>query len=150
MFWSSWGQHQAVIMIKWLKLFELPNMDPYLVQFVHTIKLSIDWNTGKYNINTLNIKIILRHYAASWKVTGLSPGWGGFFNLPNPSSRTITLESTQPLTKWVPGIFLGVKSGQHIGLTTLSPSNMAHKMVTILKFLLSPADAWIPEIVLWG
>jgi hypothetical protein len=41
-----------------------------------------------------------------------------FFNLPNPSSRTMALGSTQPLTK----IFPGVKSGRRIGLTTLLPS----------------------------
>jgi hypothetical protein len=39
------------------------------------------------------------HYATSGKVAGLSPGWGGFFNLPNPSSRTMALGSTQPLTE---------------------------------------------------
>jgi hypothetical protein len=33
-----------------------------------------------------------------------------FFNLPNPSSRTIALGSTQPLTEMsVPGILLGDK-----------------------------------------
>jgi hypothetical protein len=35
----------------------------------------------------------------SWKVAGLSPRGGGFFNLPNPSSRTMALGSTQPLTE---------------------------------------------------
>jgi hypothetical protein len=30
-----------------------------------------------------------------------------FFSWPNPSSRTMVLESTQPLTKCAPGIFLG-------------------------------------------
>jgi hypothetical protein len=38
-----------------------------------------------------------------------------FFNLRNPSSRTVALE-------WTPGIFLGVKSGRRVGLTTLPPS----------------------------
>jgi hypothetical protein len=46
-----------------------------------------------------------------------------FFNLPNPSSRTMALGSTQPLTKMstrnLPG---GVKSGRRVGLTTLLPS----------------------------
>jgi hypothetical protein len=36
MFLSSWDHHQAVIMIEQLKLFELPNMDPYLVQHIRT------------------------------------------------------------------------------------------------------------------
>jgi hypothetical protein len=46
-----------------------------------------------------------------------------FFNLPNPSSRTMALGSTQPLTKMstrnLPG---GVKGGRRVGLTTLPPS----------------------------
>jgi hypothetical protein len=33
----------------------------------------------------------------------------GFFNLPNASSRTMTLGSTQPLTEMSTGIFLGGK-----------------------------------------
>jgi hypothetical protein len=42
----------------------------------------------------------LRHYATSRKVTGSSPDEIiGFFNLPNPSSRTVALELTQPLTE---------------------------------------------------
>jgi hypothetical protein len=54
-----------------------------------------------------------------------------FFNLPNPSSRTMALGSTQPLREmstrnlkkeeeeeetW------GVKGGRRVGLTTLPPS----------------------------
>jgi hypothetical protein len=46
-----------------------------------------------------------------------------FFNLPNASSRTMALESTQPLiemsTRNLPG---GVKSGRHVMLTILPPS----------------------------
>jgi hypothetical protein len=45
-----------------------------------------------------------------------------FFNLPNPPTRTMALESTQPLTEMSPRIFLGVKSGRRIGLTTLPPT----------------------------
>jgi hypothetical protein len=45
----------------------------------------------------------LRHYATSRKFAGSSPGWDEsfffFFNLRNPSSRTMTLESTQPQPK---------------------------------------------------
>jgi hypothetical protein len=45
----------------------------------------------------------------------------GFFNWPNPSSIPMALGSNQPLTG-VPGIFLQVKGGQHIRLTTSPPS----------------------------
>jgi hypothetical protein len=37
-----------------------------------------------------------------------------FFNLPNPSSRTMALVSTQPLTE--------MSTGRRVGLTTLPPS----------------------------
>jgi hypothetical protein len=41
----------------------------------------------------------LRHYATSRKVTGSNPDGVDFFNLPNPSSRTMALGLTQPLTE---------------------------------------------------
>jgi hypothetical protein len=42
----------------------------------------------------------MRHYATSRKVAGsISDQVIGFFNLPNPSSRTMALGSTQPLTE---------------------------------------------------
>jgi hypothetical protein len=41
----------------------------------------------------------LRHYATSRKVTGLSPDEVDFFNLPNPSTLTMVLGLTQPLTE---------------------------------------------------
>jgi hypothetical protein len=43
---------------------------------------------------------LVRHYATSRKVTGSIPDDViGFFNRPNPSSRTMALGSTQPLTE---------------------------------------------------
>jgi hypothetical protein len=40
------------------------------------------------------------HYATSWKVAYSIPDEvTGFFNLPNPSSRTVALGSTHPLTE---------------------------------------------------
>jgi hypothetical protein len=43
---------------------------------------------------------LLRHYATSQKVAGSnSDEVIGFFNLPNPSSRTMALGSTQPARK---------------------------------------------------
>jgi hypothetical protein len=42
----------------------------------------------------------LRHYGTSWKVVGSIPDEViGFLNSPNPSSRTMTLVSIQPLTE---------------------------------------------------
>jgi hypothetical protein len=49
-----------------------------------------------------------------------------FFNLPNPSSRTMALGSTQSLTEMstrnILGMFLGVKGGRRVRLTILLPS----------------------------
>jgi hypothetical protein len=48
-----------------------------------------------------------------------------FFNLHNPSSSTVALGSTQPLTETSTRNFPGgggVKCGQRVGLTTLPPS----------------------------
>jgi hypothetical protein len=40
------------------------------------------------------------HYVTSWKVAGSIPdGVIGFFSWPNPSSRTMALWSSQPLTE---------------------------------------------------
>jgi hypothetical protein len=60
------------------------------------------------------------------KVAGSNQMRWIFFNLPNPSSHTMALGSTQPITEMstrnVLGIFLGVKGGQRVGLTTSLPS----------------------------
>jgi hypothetical protein len=45
-----------------------------------------------------------------------------FFSLPNPSSRTMVLGSTEPLTEMSTRNLPGVKSGWCVGLTTLPPS----------------------------
>jgi hypothetical protein len=44
------------------------------------------------------------------------------FNLPNPSSRIVTLGSTQPLTEMSTGNLPGGKSGWRVVLTILPPS----------------------------
>jgi hypothetical protein len=55
----------------------------------------------------------LRHYATSRKVAGSIPdeviGFFFFFDLPNPSSRTMALGSTQPLTEMSTKNLLGGK-----------------------------------------
>jgi hypothetical protein len=65
----------------------------------------------------------LRHYATSWKVAGSIPDEViGFFSSPNPSSRAMARGSTQPLTEMCTGIFLGVKGGLRVRLTSSPPS----------------------------
>jgi hypothetical protein len=44
------------------------------------------------------------------------------FSLHNPSTRTMALESTQPLTEMSTSKFPGGKCGRRLGLTTLPPS----------------------------
>jgi hypothetical protein len=46
----------------------------------------------------------------------------GFFNWPNPYSRTVVLGSTQPLTEMSTRNLPGVKGGRRIRLTTSQPS----------------------------
>jgi hypothetical protein len=46
----------------------------------------------------------------------------GIFNWPNPSSRTMALGSTQPLTEMSTRNLPGVKGGQIVNLTTSPPS----------------------------
>jgi hypothetical protein len=58
----------------------------------------------------------LRHYATRWKVAGSSPGWDYFFfNLPNHSSLTMALGSTQSLTEMSTRNLTGSKSDRRVG-----------------------------------
>jgi hypothetical protein len=66
------------------------------------MKLSSAGNSHKIetsaHVNIFNINIVI--YATSWKVAGpISDEVNGFFNWPNPSSRTMALGSTNPLTE---------------------------------------------------
>jgi hypothetical protein len=70
------------------------------------------------------LHIWLRQCTTNWKVTGLIPdGVTGIFHWHNPSSRTMVLRFTQPLTETsTQEYFLGDKCEQCVGLTTLPPS----------------------------
>jgi hypothetical protein len=64
----------------------------------------------------------LRHYATSRKVAGSIPDEViGFFNGPNPSSRTVTLGSTQPLTEMSTSNLNGGKGRPAGKADTLTP-----------------------------
>jgi hypothetical protein len=65
----------------------------------------------------------LRHYATSRKVPGsISDEVIGFFNWPNPCSRTVALRSTEPLTEMSTGNLPGDKGDRRVRLTTSPPS----------------------------
>jgi hypothetical protein len=65
----------------------------------------------------------LSYCAKSQKFAGSIPdGVIGIFHWNNPSSRTMALRSTQPLTETSTRIIFWGKGGRCIGLTTLPPS----------------------------
>jgi hypothetical protein len=73
------------------------------------------------NFSSLN-NLYSIHKSCSRKVSGSSPDEIiGFFNLPNPSSRTMALGSTQPVTE-TSTRNVGVKGGRRVRLTILPPS----------------------------
>ena len=73
----------------------ITHFNPYLY-YLHNINRGPRWRSW------------LRHCATSQKVAGSIPdGVIGIFHLHNPSSRTMALGLTQPLTERVPGIFPG-------------------------------------------
>jgi hypothetical protein len=74
------------------------------------------------------------HYATSRKFQGsITDEISGFFNWSNPSSRTVALGSLRFWQKWLPGIFLGVKDGLGVRLTTWPPSvSRLSRLVTTL------------------
>jgi hypothetical protein len=78
-----------------------------------------------YKLKTIRkgMRSWLRHYATSRNIAASIPEEvTGFFNLHNPSSRTMTLRSTQPLTIMSIRNLPGVKDGRRVRLTTSPPS----------------------------
>jgi hypothetical protein len=65
---------------------------------------------------------LLRHYATSLKVAGSGADEVDFFNLSNPSSRTLALDSTQPLTEMSTKNLPGGKVRPARKVITLLPS----------------------------
>jgi hypothetical protein len=61
------------------------------------------------------------HYATCQKVDLFSYEVIVLFNLPNPSSCTISLGVSQPLTEMNTGNFLGVNGGRRLKQTILQP-----------------------------
>jgi hypothetical protein len=64
-----------------------------------------------------------------------------FFNWPNPSSRTMALGSTKPLTEMIPGGFLGAKAG---------PARKAHNFTAICEPIVWKMWEPRPLTLLWA
>jgi hypothetical protein len=77
-------------------------------------------NKIKHSVNmTTSLQKMGGHYSTSRKVAGSIPDEIiGFFNWPNPSSRTMPPGSTQPLTEMSTRNLPGVKGGRRVRLTT--------------------------------
>jgi hypothetical protein len=92
------------------------------VHYTRTYSLKPVFRAISYHIWDTRQRSWLRHSATSWKVAVFfSDAVNASFNLPNPSSSTMALGSTQPLTEMSasnhPGGG-GVKSGRRIRLTS--------------------------------
>jgi hypothetical protein len=70
---------------------------PMEVEFWHQLLYFFMWILSTFR--GMRWHSWLRHYATSRKVAGSNPDEVDFFNLPNPSSRTMALRSTQTLTE---------------------------------------------------
>jgi hypothetical protein len=77
----------------------------FVAMLIRTSSCSLAWakifqTKPSQPISLISNFSCLRHYGASRKVAGSNPGeLIGFFNWRNPSSRTMALGSTQPLTE---------------------------------------------------
>ena len=87
------------------------------VNISYTItKLEI--NICTFNVSGMGWRSWLRHCATSWKVAGLIPdGVVGIFHWHNPSSHTMALGLTQPLTEMSTRNISWGKGGRCVGLT---------------------------------
>jgi hypothetical protein len=90
--------------------------------FVQQQLIMIQFSVTVMALVILKSSTWLRHYATSRKVPGSIPDEViGFFNWPNPSSCTMALGLTQPLTEMSTRNLPGVKGGRRIRLTTSLP-----------------------------
>jgi hypothetical protein len=106
-----------------------------LTASVESVLLQLKWIQSKPLFFKINLILFssytYREHAVAQLVEALccKPEGGGFdsqcigfFNWPNPSSRTMALGSTQPLTEMSTRILPGVKGGRSVRLTTSPPS----------------------------
>jgi hypothetical protein len=90
------------------------NVNPNLVSFILSLA---NLHTGGTRWRSW-----LRHCATNQKVAGSIPDGVGIFHWHNPSSRTMALGLTQPLTEMSTRNVSWGKGGRCVRLTTLPPS----------------------------
>jgi hypothetical protein len=89
---------------------------------------------SKYLLQDTRLRSWLWHYATSRKVAGSIPNEViGLFNLPNPSSRTMALRSTQPLTAWV--LACKGRPERKAGLIAIYASKACYRDSSTLTFI---------------
>jgi hypothetical protein len=86
----------------------------WMAQNIKNFGTPSDWHAVAQLIETLCYKQEGRGFDSWWSHC--------IFNWPNPSSCTMTLESTQPLTEMSTRNLPGVKGGRRVSLTTSPPS----------------------------
>jgi hypothetical protein len=110
--WQSHGLQTYITLLLSLRII-LPFL---LSHHVHSLWDPYIWRWGHA------VAYLVEALCQSGKVAGSSPDDVDFFSWPNPSSRTMALGSTQPLTGMSTRNLPGVKGGRRIRLTTLPPS----------------------------
>jgi hypothetical protein len=97
------------------------------MEAICSLDISVDFRrtTRHYKTDNNALQILFVFHGNLWgyrKFAGSIPDVTGFFNWPNPSSRTMALGPTQPNRNEYQEIFLGIKGGRRVRLTTLPPS----------------------------
>jgi hypothetical protein len=125
----SFGFHRTLGFYTWLRKLQAsqgPN-SMELISYKRPRVRQLDLSLCKYNAYFLKLgacgsAVVWGTMLQAGRPPVRVPDEVELFNLPNPSSRTMALGSTQPLTEMSVRNLPGVKSGQRVGLTTLPPS----------------------------
>jgi hypothetical protein len=128
---------------------------PFVISSLPSINHSsflLPFLTNNDFIVIMHMNIFKKHILNIWGARGSVVAWGTmvqagrsqvripmkwiFFNIPNPSSCTLALGSTQPLTEMSTRNLPGVKGGRRVKLTNLHPSAppMGPHLIVVVGF----------------